>query len=119
MTGFLGLRIFIDRSQRITLHDMSPSLLDLHLNEFADVVIFVGTKALILYFGKSFRALVVPESVEEGRVALFLVYLNHRVQITLAQVSRNLLVCILHFDVNNFLTFCYCTGKLRVDTLAD
>ena len=68
MTGFLGLRIFIDRSQRITLHDMSPSLLDLHLNEFADVVIFVGTKALILYFGKSFRALVVPESVEEGRV---------------------------------------------------
>jgi len=48
MTGFLGLRIFIDRSQRITLHDMSPSLLDLHLNEFADVVVFVGTKALIL-----------------------------------------------------------------------
>jgi len=84
LNSFSGLIIFILCSLRIVLHDISPPLQDLHLNKFADILVFIGTETLILDPDKALSALEVPKLVKQGKVALFLEGLNHRVQITLA-----------------------------------
>ena len=74
---------------------------------------------MILDPDKALCALEIPKLVKQGKVALFLEGLNHRVQITLADITKDLFVCVLHLDVNNFLSVRDGSCKLRVDTLAN